>query len=516
MVEVFSAGNDGDGKGNPLDPKGDEGYGSITAPGTAKNVITVGATESVRGSGTDGCGVSNGGADSASDIINFSSRGPTQDGRMKPDLVAPGTHITGASPQHAGYTGTGVCDKNFGGSTFYSLVSGTSQAAPHVAGAAALLRDWYVREVDPTPPSPALTKAILVNTAVDVAGGNSGKNSSIPAAPNSDEGWGRVSIGAALDGTQREYLDQSATNTLEANGQSVLRSYQVDDTAKPVRVTLAWTDPPPATIMGNAFVNDLDLEVSVGGRTYRGNWLAGGVSVPGGQADFRNNVENVVLPDDTGGRMSVKVVAKSLGGDGVPGNGEPLDQDFALVVSNAQEQPSSPVLVQGTATVDDAVDDQNGDGYLEPGESFELRQGVRNTGTEVATGVSATLVGSGALSLTQASSTYPDIAANPDQENDTPFAGALDGAAPCGVDATGMLDVTSNEGGTQSVPVSIPTGREGPPQRIHERRRSPSRTTTQAAWCPRCSSRSAGASRTSTFGSTASTTASWATSRSSS
>ena len=243
--------------------------------------------------------MSNGGADSASDIINFSSRGPTQDGRMKPDLVAPGTHITGASPQHGGtYTGNGVCDKNFGGSTFYSLVSGTSQAAPQVAGAAALLRDWYVREVDPTPPSPALTKAILVNTAVDVAGGNSGKNSSIPAAPNSDEGWGRVSIGAALDATQREYLDQSATNTLDANGQSVLRSYQVDDTAKPVRVTLAWTDPPPAAVMGNAFVNDLDLEVSVGGRTYRGNWLAGGVSVPGGQADFRNNVENVVLPDE--------------------------------------------------------------------------------------------------------------------------------------------------------------------------------------------------------------------------
>ena len=166
MVEVFSAGNDGDGKGNPLDPKGDEGYGSVTAPGTAKNVITVGAAESVRGSGTDGCGVTNGGADSATDIINFSGRGPTQDGRLKPDLVAPGTHITGASPQHAGYTGAWVCDKNFGGSSFYSLVSGTSQATPHVAGAAALVRDWYVRQVDPQAPSPALTKAILVNSAV--------------------------------------------------------------------------------------------------------------------------------------------------------------------------------------------------------------------------------------------------------------------------------------------------------------------------------------------------------------
>ena len=463
MVEVFSAGNDGDGKGNPLDPKGDEGYGSITAPGTAKNVITVGAAESVRGSGTDGCGVTNGGADSATDIINFSGRGPTQDGRMKPDLVAPGTHITGASPQHAGYTGGSVCDTTFGGSSFYSLVSGTSQAAPHVAGAAALLRDWYVRAVNPQAPSPALTKAILVNTAVDLAGGDSGKGSSIPAAPNTDQGWGRVSIGAALDGTEREYLDESAATTLEANGQSVLRSYEVSDPAKPVRITLAWTDPPPATVTGNAFVNDLDLEVSVGGRSYRGNWLADGVSLAGGQADFRNNVENVVLPASASGRMSVKVVAKTLGGDGVPGNGKPLDQDFALVVSNAQEQLSSPVLVQGAVTVDDTVDGQNGDGYLEPTESFALRQGVRNTGTEVATGVTSTLTGNGALSITQQDSSYPDITADSEQENATAFEGALGSAAACGVDATGLLNVSSVEGGTQAVPVTIPTGRAGPP-----------------------------------------------------
>jgi subtilisin-like proprotein convertase family protein len=463
MVEVFSAGNDGDGKGDPLDPKGDEGYGSITAPGTAKNVITVGAAESVRGSGTDGCGVTNGGADNASDIINFSSRGPTQDGRMKPDLVAPGTHITGASPQHAGYTGISVCDQSFGGSSFYSLVSGTSQAAPHVAGAAALLRDWYVRQVNPKAPSPALTKAILVNTAVDLAGGDSGKGSSIPSRPNTDEGWGRVSIGAALDGTQREYLDEGVATTLDANGQSVLRSYQVANSAKPVRVTLAWTDPPPATVTGNAFVNDLDLEVSVGGRTYRGNWLAGGVSLPGGLADFRNNVENVVLPASTSGRMSVKVVAKTLGGDGVPGNAKPLDQDFALVVSNAQEQLSSPVLVQGAVTVNDAVNGQNGDGVLEPGESFALRQGVRNDGTEVATGVSSTLAGNGALGITQANSSYPDITAAAEQENTTPFEGSLGSAAACGVDATGLLGVSSVEGGTQAVPVTIPTGRSGPP-----------------------------------------------------
>ena len=233
-----------------------------------------------------------------------------------------------------------------------------------------------------------------------------------------------MNLGAALDATQREYLDQARPTTLDANGQSVLRSYAVADTAKPVRVTLAWTDPPPATVTGNAFVNDLDLEVSAGGRTYRGNWLAGGLSVPGGQADFRNNVENVVLPASTSGRMSVRVVAKTLGGDGVPGNGKPLDQDFALVVSNAQEQASSPVLVQGAVTVDDTVDGQNGDGFLEPGESFALRQRVRNTGTDVATGVSSTLTGSGALGITQPSSAYPDITADAEQENATAFEGS--------------------------------------------------------------------------------------------
>jgi subtilisin-like proprotein convertase family protein len=466
MVEVFSAGNDGDGNGDPLDPKGDEGYGSVTSPGTAKNVITVGAAEGVRGSGTDGCGVTNGGADSAADIINFSGRGPTQDGRMKPDLVAPGTHITGASPQHAGYTGAGVCDKSFTGNTFYSLVSGTSQATPHVAGAAALLRDWWVRNIQPQAPSPAMTKAVLVNSAVDLAGGDSGKGGQIPSAPNTDEGWGRVSLGAALDATQREYSDQETT--LDATGQNVLRSYSVADTAKPVRVTLTWTDPPPATVTGNAFVNDLDLEVSAGGRTYRGNWLADGLSVPGGQADFRNNVENVILPAGTGGRMSVKVVAKSLGGDGVPGNGKPLDQDFALVVSNAQEQASSPVLVQGAVSVDDTGPVQNGDGVLEPGEFFKLSQGVRNTGTDVATNVSSTLTGNGSLNVTQGASSYPDITADTEEQNTTPYDGSLASTATCGVDATGVLNVTSDEGGTQPVPVTIPTGRPGPPT-THER-----------------------------------------------
>ena len=89
-------------------------------------MITVGASESVRAIGaTDGCGVTDTGANSARDIINFSSRGPTDDGRIKPDVVAPGTHVAGAQPQTgADYNGCGTCNPQFpAGSALYTLVS---------------------------------------------------------------------------------------------------------------------------------------------------------------------------------------------------------------------------------------------------------------------------------------------------------------------------------------------------------------------------------------------------------
>jgi hypothetical protein len=99
---VFAAGNDG------------SGSNTVSSPATAKNVITAAAGENVRMTGTDGCAVANSGADSANDIINFSSRGPVNsagsDGRIKPDLTAPGTHIEAGIPQ-ASYNGASVCNQ---------------------------------------------------------------------------------------------------------------------------------------------------------------------------------------------------------------------------------------------------------------------------------------------------------------------------------------------------------------------------------------------------------------------
>jgi subtilisin-like proprotein convertase family protein len=453
MVEVFAAGNDGD----ATPGSSNEGYGTILAEGTAKNVITVGAAEGVRASGTDGCGTTNADANSARDIVNFSSRGPTDDGRLKPDLVAPSTHVTGARPQYSGFTGYRACTNPFGG-VLYTLFSGSSQAAPHVSGAAALIRHWYDR-TQGVAPSPALTKALLVNTASDLAGGDNGKGATIAAGPNTDQGWGRVNVGAALDSTAREFRDQRLEDVLNTSGNSVVRSYGVEDTGAPVKITLAWTDAPGPTT-GNSYVNDLDLVVDAGGRAYKGNVFGGALSRPGGSADKRNNVESVYLPAGTSGPFAVRVVGSNIPGDGVPGNADATDQDFALVVSNASAQPS-PVLTHEATTLDDSpAAGGDGDGALEPTESFELVERVRNAGDAGATGVSGTLTGGAALDITQDDSGWPNLAVGAGADNQTSFEGTLDGSAACGADVPATLMLTF-AGGSQSVPLTLPTGAEG-------------------------------------------------------
>ena len=98
-------------------------------------------------------------------------------------------------------------------------------------------------------------------------------------------------------------------------------------------MTLAWTDAPGSTT-GNSYVNNLDLEVTVNGVTYKGNVFSGANSIIGGAADARNNVESVFLPAGTSGSYTVRVVATNLAGDGVPGSGTTTDQDYALVIYN--------------------------------------------------------------------------------------------------------------------------------------------------------------------------------------
>ncbi|MCP3917825.1 MAG: S8 family serine peptidase, partial [bacterium] len=314
---LFSASNDG------------PAANTVSTPATAKNVLTVGASENNRQTGTDGCGVPNSGANNINDIISFSSMGPVNssggDGRWKPEIVAPGTHIQAGVPQ-SNYNGSGVCNAFWpGGQTLYGWSSGTSHSTPAVAGSAALVHQWFLNQ-GMSAPSAAMKKAVIVNSAAYLTGAFANDT-----LPSNSQGMGRVDLGNVFGATGKIVVDQSVL--LSSSGASHVETGSVDSTSSPFRVTLVWTDAPGPTT-GAPYVNNLDLTVTVGGLTYRGNRFSGSTSITGGAADFRNNTESVFLPSGTSGSFTVNVVATSIGGDGVPGNGDTTDQDFALFIEN--------------------------------------------------------------------------------------------------------------------------------------------------------------------------------------
>ncbi|MDP2773446.1 MAG: S8 family serine peptidase, partial [Nocardioides sp.] len=394
MLHIASAGNDG------------PGASTIGSPGTGKNVLTVGATENIREDGVlDGCNLDT--ADNDSDIAGFSSRGPAADGRAKPELVAAGTHVQGPASQDPAYDGTGVCgsvgDRYHPlGNTLYTWSSGTSHSTPAIAGAASLVHEFYGRVWDAgATPSPAMLRALLANAPRYLQGGV-GTGDTLPS-PN--QGLGVPDLGVLFDApASRMLLDQETLFT--GTGQTARRVGTVTDTSKGVRVTLAYTDAPGATV-GASWVNDLDLRVTVGGETYLGNVFSGDTSAAGGAADEKNNLESIWLPAGTSGPISVQVIAKNIAGDGVPGNATLLDQDFALTVSNMTEGASAVVKGDGLSFTDSA----DGNTTPDPGEPLAVTASVANAGN-VSTGpASGTLeVVSGPVEVTRAASAFASVA----------------------------------------------------------------------------------------------------------
>ena len=319
---IFAAGNSG------------SGSNTVSTPSTAKNVLTVGAGENDRQTGSDGCGIGNSGANSLDDVASFSSRGPVNssggDGRWKPELLAPGTHIQAGVPQ-SNYNGSSVCNAYWpSGQTLYGWSSGTSHSTPAVAGGAALVRQWFLNSSLPEP-SPAMTKAVLVASGEYMTG--TGANDTLPS---NSQGTGNMHLGRAFSGAS--ILREDQTQLLTSTGQTFQVTGDIVDGGEPFRVALVWTDAPGPT-SGAPFVNDLDLTVTLGASTYRGNGFSGATSTTGGSADIRNNTELVFLPAGTIGSFTVTVSASSIGGDGVPGNGDSTDQDFALLVYNGSSGP---------------------------------------------------------------------------------------------------------------------------------------------------------------------------------
>ncbi len=324
MVSAGNSGTDGD-----LDGYVDEN--SVTSPATAKNLMSVGASESERSTGgyqyTWGQAWPNDYradptrsdkmSDNREELAAFSSRGPLADGRIKPDVVAPGTNIISARSSQITSNGWGPYN------AYYMFMGGTSMASPIGAGAAALVYDYYVKSQDHLNPSAALIKATLINTAVDIEGyGNPDEEAGQPI-PNNHEGWGRINVAAAT--TERQFVDETEGIT---TGQTLVYRYNAS-LEKPFKVTLVWSDYPGSPMAGRALVNDLNLHVvAPDGVAYWGNNFSGGWSQPSGIPDDVNNVENVYIEPATGGGSVAGWWQVEVMGQNIPNGPQP----FALVV----------------------------------------------------------------------------------------------------------------------------------------------------------------------------------------
>ncbi|NOZ12625.1 MAG: S8 family serine peptidase, partial [Acidobacteria bacterium] len=317
---LFAAGNDGsDGNSD-----GVVDLRSVTAPGTAKNCITVGATESDIDDDTGTWGaywssdfpadpIKSDGVDEDPDgMAAFSSRGPAPDNRIKPEISAPGTMIISTRSQASGAgTGWGVYDD------WYLYDGGTSMATPLTSGAAVVTRDFFVNHESVTP-SAALIKATMMNGAYDMYPGQYGTGATQEQPtlrPNSVEGWGRVKLSETLmpaSPVQLSYVDETTgLNTGDVAAYQIV----ISDTSKPMKITLTWTDYPGAASASVELVNDLDLTVQTpSGTTLYPNH--------GTSADRVNNSETIDVPAPVSGTYIVRVT-----GYNVPQGPQP----FALV-----------------------------------------------------------------------------------------------------------------------------------------------------------------------------------------
>ena len=270
LTVTFSAGNSG------------PGIGTIDPPSTAKNVISVGATDDSSGN----------------NIADFSSRGPCSDGRIKPDIVAPGVNVNSAWG-------------NSGQS--YHTMSGTSMSCPVVAGATLVVNEYYCITRGSVP-SPAMVKNILINGADAMSG---------YPYPGGAQGWGRLNLAKSLLNTTNRKIwtqDQGA-GLLTGVAENLVFNIT---TAGELKISLVWTDVNGTPGASQALVNDLDLRVTApNGTVYFGNFFNNSYSAVNGSSDLRNNVEVVRLAGPPSGQWRVSVKGRNV----------PLGpQDYTLVI----------------------------------------------------------------------------------------------------------------------------------------------------------------------------------------
>ncbi len=291
---------------------GASGYDTIASFALAKNVLTVGSLARVVGANT--------GEDRVS---RFSGMGPTDDGRIKPDLISPGEDI---------YSSVAL------GPASYRVSSGTSMAAPTVTGSLALLQELAVLERG-APLRAASLKGLALHTARDVG----------TAGPDFASGWGRFDAAAAaetlLEATRHAIELQEVASILALPHRVAVAV----DTPGPLRITLSWTDEPGRPLEGRSpalmdnphpqLVRDLDLRLThlASGVVYQPYVLD--PQAPQTAATSGDNsvdpIEQIFVPDAPPGSYAIDVSKKQAPTTPIA---------FTLLVSGARED-TAPVAV---------------------------------------------------------------------------------------------------------------------------------------------------------------------------
>jgi len=322
------------------DPDGP--WDCIGTNGVAKNILTVAAVEDVIG-GYDGPG--------SVDMSYFSSWGPADDGRIKPDISG---------------NGVGLYSTMNNSNTAYDTLSGTSMSSPNVAGSLGLLIDQW-RDTHAGDMRSATLKGLALHTADECGPGN---------GPDYMYGWGLLNTWRAADVIVDDgSVPLTITEQTISTGGTIELYATSDGSSSELRATICWTDP-PGTPPGNllnpttpALVNDLDLRIEASGGALSYPWILDPTD-PSAAAttgdNFRDNVEQVVVYNPGTGSYTIRVTPSGALSGG--------SQAFSLVISGAasiSDTPGGYTLTVNTSGQGSVVLDPPG-GTYSPGTVVEL------------------------------------------------------------------------------------------------------------------------------------------------